>query len=177
MSEDDVNKVEDTESKIGACASYDSSSLVNNTGTYSPGGCDIVYNTIGSGTNGAIYVTGQFGNQNEATQKLLKELIAEIKDLKEEGAQQEHEIEQIKGEFEEFKGKVRLLLDEYKEASNIATSTGLLKEYLELKTYPTSIFGGDGPKKLDIIGDEDIGGGSVSVKKKKRAKYKRRTCD
>lgn len=110
------------------------------------------------------YVTEQYEKQSDVTQKLLKELIAEIKDLKEEGAQQEREIEQIRDEFEKFKEEVRELLKENTEANMGAIATGLWSSW-KSGSYGHFGYSPEDSMKVDPIGDADIGGSSVSLKK------------
>lgn len=69
-------------------------------------------------------------NQNDVTQKLLKQLIDEIKDLKDDGNQQEKEIEHIKLEVDNAiantKARVALLQNYINEQMRKVTSGGVI---------------------------------------------------
>lgn len=82
------------------------------------------------------YISESYEKQSDVTQKLLKELIQEIKDLKEEGDLQAKEIEAMRKEMDEFKDEV-------------AKKVGEIQAFELLKYYPgnswtSSIGGGSG---------------------------------
>lgn len=168
MNENEVflmNKINDLERRVDNVQV--SSINSDNTLTFK---CDTLtsnLSTTSSELTATKYLVEAQEKQNDVTQKLLKELIAEIKDLKDEGAQQEREIEQIRDEFEKFKEEVRELLKENTESNMGAIATGLWSSWKSGSNGYLGYSSVDNSIKVDPIGDADIGGSSVSIKKLK----------
>ena len=77
-------------------------------------------------------------NQTLATDALLRELLDEIKDLREEGTQQEREIEQLRKELGEFKEEIKDILSNMDTASATCTLNSISSSCSAYIPNPTS---------------------------------------
>ena len=86
--------------------------------------------SVGAKTAGAMTNSNAAIKQNDVTQKLLIQLTDEIKDLKEDGTQQEKEIEHIKLEVDnaiaDTKARISLLQNYVNEQMRKVTSGGVI---------------------------------------------------
>lgn len=86
--------------------------------------------SVGAKTAGAMTNSNAAIEQNDVTQKLLGQLIDEIRDLKEDGTQQEKEIEHIKLEVDnaiaDTKARISLLQNYINEQMRKVTSGGII---------------------------------------------------
>lgn len=86
--------------------------------------------SVGAKTAGAMTNSNAAIKQNDVTQKLLTQLIDEIKDLKEDGNQQEKEIEHLQTEVEtiraETKARIEIMQNYINEQMRKVTSGGVI---------------------------------------------------